>query len=855
MTRSIERRRIRILLVEDNEIDVAFVHKLLSDVPDFVCEWDWAKSCVEAVAKFSDPAVDLCLLDYWLEDGEGLDLVRKAVALGCRFPIVLLTGEEDVSRAVEAIKAGATNYLLKRSLSQAALVAAIRKALPAAGGEARENIVLAGALAAGTTLFEYRLDRVLGHGGFGITYLAWDGNLDKQVAIKEYLPDELAVRGKDGHAAVRTPAHRDAFQWGLQQLLKEAKALARFSHPNLIRVLRFFEANGTAYFVTEYVRGETLHDLIKRESMLPEHRLRAVLMPVLSAVEDVHRVGVVHRDIKPANILMQMDGTPVLIDFGAARVNVATTRSVMAVYSAGYSPVEQYSVGGNQGPWTDIYALAAVAYTALSGRKPVEAINRLQNDPLVPAALAGRGRYTPAFLKAVDWGLSVHAEDRPRSVTEWRAAFGDTARPAGAAAPVAAAPAADEARRLPRPVAGGASVTRMYRATGPTVQFAAPGRRRRYAVWAGAITAVVLVAVTATWITMAVRRERPQPAGADSSPIAAPLAPAPSESGGASPKSGPESGAPPKPAGTAPPEPKPKAVGDLAAKPAPRPAVPGPRIVEKSPPGRPAAEPVPARSPVVQMKPLSTFQDCSNCPSMIVMPAGTYAMGSRKGSGTRPAERPVHNVTLPRFAVGRFEVTSAQWRECVAAGACAGKESASSDASLPVVRVNWNQSRAYAAWLSRSTGRKYRLPTESEWEFAARGGTQTPWFWGEDAKSQCSFANGADASARKQLVADTVFAGCSDGHAALAPVGSFRPNRLGLHDLAGNAWEWMLDCWRDSYDDAPPGGRPVDSAGCSTRVIRGGSWRTSPDSLRSAARWRRAQQDETDSLGFRVVAE
>jgi formylglycine-generating enzyme required for sulfatase activity/predicted Ser/Thr protein kinase len=760
---------------------------------------------------------------------------------------VFLTGEEDMCLAVEAIKAGATNYLVKRSLSREVLVDAIQKALPAPGTDPRQKVALIGALPAGTTLFEYRLDRVLGSGGFGITYLAWDGNLDKRVAIKEYLPNELAARGNDSRVSVRTPAHKDAFQWGLQQFLKEAKALARFSHPNLIRVLRFFEANGTAYFVTEYVKGETLSDLIKRESMLPEHRLRAVLLPVLDAIEEVHRVGVLHRDIKPANILLQMDGTPVLIDFGAARVNLGSkTRSVMAVYSAGYAPVEQYSAEGNQGPWTDIYALAGVAYTALSGRKPAEAINRLQDDPLVPAVLAGRGRYNPAFLKAVDWGLSLHVEDRPRSVTEWRAAFGDTTRTVPAAAPITAAADGDATKEL---YPEGA---RAVPAAAPAVPVTSLGRR--YALWAGAIAAMVLVAVTAVLVTIALRRERPQPVTvADSPPVTEVPAPARTQSLPVSPASKPGSAAPPKPASPVPAEPKPKARADSAAKPAPPPAVPDPG--GKKQPDPVAQPPVPAKTAVAQMTPLSTFQDCPNCPAMIVMPSRTYVMGTPKGPRTRSFEGPAHNVTLRRFAIGRFEVTSAQWQECAAAGGCARKDSASSGANLPVVRVNWNDARAYAAWLSRISGRKYRLPSESEWEFSARGGTKTAWFWGEDAQRQCSFANAADAAARKQLAAETVFAKCSDGRASLAPVGSFQPNSLGLHDLAGNAWEWTLDCWRDSYDGAPQDGGPVDSAGCSTRVIRGGSWRTSPDSLRPAARWRRAQQDETDSLGFRVVAE
>ncbi|HUR40297.1 MAG TPA: SUMF1/EgtB/PvdO family nonheme iron enzyme [Verrucomicrobiae bacterium] len=849
--RSTEPRRIRILLVEDDESWAEFVRRLLSDVPEIACEWDRARSCAEAAEKLGAPGIDLCLMDYRLQDGVGLDLVKQAVALGSRFPIVFLTGEEDVNIAVEAVKAGATNYLFKRSLSRQILVDAIRKALPAQGGEGRETIVLIGALPAGTTLFEYRLDRVLGHGGFGITYLAWDSNLDKQVAIKEYLPDELAVRGLDSHVAVRTPGHQDAFQWGLQQFLKEAKALARFSHPNLIRVLRFFEANGTAYFVTEYVKGETLSDLIKRETMLPEYRLRAVLLPILDAVEQVHRVGVLHRDIKPANILLQMDGTPVLIDFGAARINVddSKSRSIIAVYSIGYAPVEQYSADGRQGPWTDIYALAAVAYAALSGRRPVESLSRMQDDVLVPAVLAGRQRYSPAFLKAVDWGLSLRPEDRPRSVTEWRAAFGDAAR---LAVPAAAAPVvdgADSSRIKPPPwVEGDPESTLLLHLQRVGAAAAAMFPRltplRRYAIPAGVGIVLLLVAVTAALIIVG---SRPAPQTVVTVEPSPPIATAPAPAQTAEPAtSATDAAAAAKLASPARAKNKPKAGAESATESA---AVAG----NKKSPAKPLSKTAPM--PVMQMTPRSAFQDCPNCPAMIVMPASTFSMGNRKEPGTRAWEGPVHSVTLRRFAIGRFEVTAGQWHECAVAGACARKNFSAAGATLAMVRVSWNEARSYATWLSKISGRLYRLPSESEWEFAARAGTRTQWSWGEDAQRQCLFANGADASARATLPPDTRVAGCRDGHASLAPVGSFPPNAMGLHDLAGNAWEWTSDCWRDSYDGAPQDGKPVNVAGCTTRVIRGGSWRTGPDSLRSGARWRRPQQDQTDSVGFRVVAE
>ncbi|MBI2383949.1 MAG: serine/threonine protein kinase, partial [Gammaproteobacteria bacterium] len=322
-----------------------------------------------------------------------------------------------------------------------------------------------GFLSPGTRLHEYAVERVLGHGGFGITYLATDTNLQKRVAIKEYLPTDLAFRAQDTTVRMRSDAEREAFQWGLEQFVKEARTLARFAHPAVIQIHRYFESNGTAYFVMEYAEGETLGALLRRQGVLPADALQKALLPILDGLQEVHRAGVLHRDIKPENIILRRDGSPVLIDFGAARLTLGSkTRSVLTMATAGYAPLEQYSTTGAQGPWTDIYALGAVAYRALSGRKPVESINRLREDPLVPAALAGQGRYPPAFLAAVDWALAVNHEDRPQNLAEWRLCLtGAIAPPARADAPAApqlpAAPYVAPAAAPPQPASAAVEAT------------------------------------------------------------------------------------------------------------------------------------------------------------------------------------------------------------------------------------------------------------------------------------------------------------------------------------------------------------------------------------------------------------
>ncbi len=280
------------------------------------------------------------------------------------------------------------------------------------------------ALKPGETLLEYRIEKVLGHGGFGITYLARDTLLNADFAIKEFLPPELAARAAGQSVTVRSADSRDAFAWAKQKFLNEAQVLARFSHPSLVRVSRFFEANGTVYFVMEFVAGQTLEERLRQGPIEQAGPLEALLLPLVEGMAQVHEAGVLHRDIKPGNIILRADAGPVLIDFGAARHAFGSvTKSMLNVVTAGYAPIEQYSDGMEQGPWTDIYALGAVAYRAISGSKPSDAINRLRKDPLVPALQLGGERFPQAMLQAIDWALRVHPEDRPQSLDHWRAAL------------------------------------------------------------------------------------------------------------------------------------------------------------------------------------------------------------------------------------------------------------------------------------------------------------------------------------------------------------------------------------------------------------------------------------------------
>lgn len=236
------------------------------------------------------------------------------------------------------------------------------------------------ALPPGFRLAEYRIERYLGSGGFGITYSAVDEHLDRRVAIKEYLPKSLAMRDANDRVTVATAEDETAFRWGLDRFLDEARALAHFDHPNIVGVKRFLEAHGTGYIVMEYVDGEPLSEMLKHKPTLTEPEIREHVLPLAGGLAEVHAAGLLHRDIKPSNIAVRADGVPVLIDFGSARLAVsAKSQSLTAVVTPGYAPLEQYAAKGRQLPATDIYALGAVLYRCVTGITPLDGTSRLSN--------------------------------------------------------------------------------------------------------------------------------------------------------------------------------------------------------------------------------------------------------------------------------------------------------------------------------------------------------------------------------------------------------------------------------------------------------------------------------------------
>jgi len=277
------------------------------------------------------------------------------------------------------------------------------------------------ALALGTLLDgRYRIGRVLGHGGFGITYLAWDENLHLRLAIKEYLPRDSATRAPDGVSlAVYSGSATEQFSYGLERFLEEARALARFDqHPGIVTVKSFFRAHGTGYSVMEFVEGLTLKQYLAQQpgERVPFDQALTLLMPVMDALRAVHKGGLLHRDIAPDNIYLSHDGRVKLLDFGAARFAASEhSRSLSVILKPGYAPEEQYRARGRQGAWTDIYSLAATLYRTITGQVPPEALDRLDADELVPPSQLG-AIITPEQEAVLVRALAVRAAERFESV-------------------------------------------------------------------------------------------------------------------------------------------------------------------------------------------------------------------------------------------------------------------------------------------------------------------------------------------------------------------------------------------------------------------------------------------------------
>jgi formylglycine-generating enzyme required for sulfatase activity len=815
------------------------------------------------------------------------------------------------------------------------------------------------ALPAGTRIEEFVIERVLGSGGFGITYLARDVRLGRQVVIKENLPVQFCFR--DPSSLTVAPRHTtgedlENFRWSLENFSKESAMLASLDHVGIVKVLRSFEAFGTAYFVMPFVEGVTLDELHKerREAGegFSEDELRGMLERVLDGLAHLHDRGIYHRDIKPENILITSEGVPVLIDFGSARQRLSE-RSMTVVESAGYTPFEQLQSRGNVGPWSDLYALAATLVKVMTGEAPPKANDRTMGDPWQP--LTGRaelrGTYAAGFLGGLDKALRLQVEERWQDAREWQR--GLVSGEVGVKSVKRAAPAeeimapaqkhASRARRVLWALGGGALLlvlagwyfTRGEQdmAQGAKVVAAVTGAASGGLVitsdpsgavvqsssgevlgqtpmelkgleggskWQGKLTlagydtAEVGESVVSgeTKLVKQVQMEASRqkwivtsdPSGAEvlvegktvgKTPCEGPACAVGSEvklelrkEGYAVATAGGEvelgktlmlqaklvvelqgvkitsdpSGAEVR-----------EAEGErvLGKTPLEIPEVLPGTVVryrlaltgheETSVTGKVALGQGLALTAKLKAQPQSKLagerageeREFEIAPgvkmAMCWCPAGEFVMGSLKGEMGRSDDETQHRVKLSKgFWLAKTETTQAQWQAVMG-----NNPSRFNGGSLPVERVSWNDAQEFIsrlnAKLALSDGMQMTLPTEAQWEYAARAGEPGPYSGG--------------------TLDQVGWYGENSGVKTHA-VGGKKPNGWGLHDMHGNVYEWCTDWYDKQLTNSTD---PAGAASGTRRVFRGGGWGSFAVYCRVAYRNNGNLSYSGNDLGFRVA--
>ena len=749
------------------------------------------------------------------------------------------------------------------------------------------------ALPVGTVLREFTIQAVIGHGGFGIVYRAGHKELDLTVAIKEYLPVELAVR-EGTTVQPRSGTERKDFEEGLRRFRDEAQALIDFdSHPSIVSCREFFRAHGTAYLVMAYEDGPSLAEVLaSREA---ERRpftasdLLGVMEPVLEGLERVHAAGVLHRDIKPSNILIRRwDGRPVLIDFGAAKQATARFSKSQAPYTEGYAALEQVADAGKLGPWTDMYGVGAVMWRMVAGGKrpwepphPVRVEQRSHavvggtEDPMPSASELGKGRFPMDLLEVIDRCLRLRETERMQGARELLEALREVSertpkRFAEAARPLAERGRAKRRAQGSREVPAGAMPRTGWRRGGwialaslavgiglvlATWWSSGSGGTARDQVPAGVSDVLdgeidasgregALESVPSPDQSIA-NRESPLEAGGtaqDPDPISV-------ESGREEEVAEAEGGRDRddslevRPEGSQDSFAQPwvrdwDALGDMRD---PGFADAAQAYVEQYK-QVPAARVWVARvegllAKLTELEVASTTQreageSWMNSLGMefVWIPAGSFLMGSPESEEDRDSDERQHAVRISQgYWMKKHEVTQGEWEAVMGTN-----PSHFSDCGprCPVEQVSWDDTQEFIRRMNAresGSGYVYRLPTEAEWEYGARAGTT--------------------GARHGELDAIAWHRGNSGDRAH--PVGQKRANGWGLHDMLGNVWEWTGD-WYGAYVSGPmtdPGGPESGSS----RVIRGGGWSRYARVVRSAFRSFISPGDRYYYIGFRLV--
>ena len=610
-----------------------------------------------------------------------------------------------------------------------------------------------GALVAGTSLQggRYVVERVLGQGGFGITYLCKHTGLGKRVAIKEFFFAQFCERqGDTSQVTVPTAGNRELVEKFRRKFVKEARLITdKLSQaPSVVNVFDVFDENGTSYYVMDYIDGRSLAEVLKQRGRLGEAEAVAIIEQVGRALSYVHSCGINHLDIKPANIMMsRATGRPVLIDFGVAKQYDATTGEATTTTpvgrTPGYAPLEQYSLGGvsHFTPQSDIYALGATLYNLVTGNTPPEA-TAMPRDAVLPYP----DDISTPVRQAITVAMQLHKEDRPTKVEDFlkllhsqQKAGNKKIEPVDDKTDIDDKPEAVviDSRSRPVPPSQVQSTARFNCSHEPE------STRRKWLPWVVGVVVAVVVYMTVALLNWNTSMQ----------------------------------------------------VNDELS--------------------------------------VEHLQDNLLEIDMVYVSGGTFMMGatSEQGSDAYDGEKPAHSVTLDGYYIGKYEVTQKLWEAVM--GDCPNLHDGD---NFPVEDVSWNEVQIFITKLNNLTGKQYRLPTEAEWEFAARGGN-----------SSCGYKY-----AGSNNIDDVAWYNGNNYYVVHAhEVGGKLPNELGIYDMSGNAAEWCQD-WLGDYSNLPqqnPNGPEYGDI----RVYRGGSWSEDARSCRVSPRGGCAPDLNLSNVGFRLA--
>ena len=643
---------------------------------------------------------------------------------------------------------------------------------------------------------KYEIQRVLGQGGFGITYLALQRNLQRTVVIKEFFMEGHCTREEQTHyVTVATGGDRSLVEMFYDKFFKEACHIAQLEHPNIVSIIDVFEENNTAYYVMKYAPNGSLEAKVKREGHLSEPEATRYILKVADALRFVHEHKMTHLDVKPDNILLSEKDEPWLVDFGLSKQYDYTGKATSFTplgYSNGYAPIEQYMPGGagTFSPESDIYSLGATFFKLLTGITPPDA-STIANEGLPLQALKDKG-VSQSTIYVIFQAMEHLRKDRLHDIDSFISLLkegpvqGPTKQPAtqppsqpytvqtiisGETAPAAGVPHKEQAEERPNP---------------QPKQSHTPVLEKKRTNWAGLGVALMVIVVIVGIVFMLNHNSQggSPDISADSSYISA----------------------------------------DSSYISADTSFISAETSVNEA-----------------WTNETKTFEANGVSFTMIPVEGGTFTMGATSEM-TEPDswEEPTHQVTLSSYYIGETEVTQALWKAVMGRNPSGFKGD-----NLPVENVSWHDCQTFISRLNSLTGRRFRLPTEAEWEFAARGGNQSrhTQYSGSSRIDDVAWYYGNSGSSR-------MYPG-NNGGRKTHPVKTKQPNELGIYDMSGNVMEWCQDWYGYYSSDAQTD--PTGAGSGDYRVIRGGDWSNTASYCRSSYRTLKAPGDWEYHLGLRLV--